>query len=143
MLVACKGNELRIEGVNDLDYILKRIPSEIDAYQKTKSSATQVAVTLQVDGIFARNVKFERETKEGKADIDAVEKKIKAKNGEFTLTGVQVVQTFSVRMTLSYEYVLGKCTGKEIVDAIKKRLKELNTNGFVVKKPPLEDAEAA
>lgn len=143
MLVAYKDHELQIKGVNDLDYVLKRIPSEISACKKTKFSTTKVVVTLQVDGVFARNVKFDRDTKAGKADVDSVEKKIKAKRGEFALTAVQVVQTFSVRMTLSYEYVLGKCTGKEIVDAIKERLKELKTNGFVAKEPPLEEAEAA
>jgi cell division ATPase FtsA len=143
MLVSCKDNALHIGAVNDLDYVLKRIPSEIAAYQQSKPPSTAVTVTLQVDGIFARNVKFDRDTKVGKADIDSVEKKIKAKKDEFTLTGVQVVQTFSVRMTLSYEYELGKCTGKEIVDAIRERLKELKTNGFLTKEPPLEEAEAA
>ena len=141
MIVTVKNGEIRIEALNDLEYVLKHIPHEVDSRKSRHDPATPLIVQLEVDGLFKKLIDFHRESEQGKAEINSVERALGAQAGEFSVGTVRIAQTFSVKMILTYRYTLGECTGKEVATAIRERMKDLTANGFVVKKLVLEGEE--
>lgn len=136
------GGGIHLEATNDLDEVMKRIPSEIAHYKRSQPASTNVYVTIHVDGVFTEQLKFNKGSPSGKADIKAVRYKFGLEEKQFKVSKVRVNRTFFAQVTLDFEYELGKCEGDDVTKDIKDQLDELNAKGFVrVKDIVLEEAE--
>lgn len=138
MNVIWKEGKLRFEAVNDLEYVLQKIPAEVSHRQSSLPSSTPLMVALELDGLYRRPVTFDQLSEKGLGIIGEVQKTLRTTDTEFSVVSVRAMEVFSVKLALTYEYVLGDCSGKEIVKAIRERMKLLTSYGFVVKKPLLE-----
>lgn len=141
MNVISKDGALRIELTNDLEFGLQKIVTEVEHRKARYAEETKLTVSVEVDGIYKRFVPFDQESVAGKLAAAEVEERLRAEPGEFAVTAVRASESYSVRMTLTYEYVLGDCTGKEVADAIRKRVGKLKDYGFTIRKPLIEGEE--
>lgn len=138
MLVYTKGDKLRIEVYNDLEFFKKEISKQVLHFQDCKSLSTKISITIFMDGrVVDKVAPIPDESK--KSDITSLAKKMKLRQDAIELADVRITRTFSLQVKLEFEYVLSDVSGQTIIDDIGNRLRELKTLGFVVKEPQFAD----
>lgn len=127
MLISVTAGRLECKAVDDIDYVLKRLPIEIAAYQEQLAEETSVQIELTING-FLKNT-------------TAVKKAVPAGATSFSNYARPTAPKPVLNKTIiTFNYTLGNCTGKQIVTDIETKLQSMRHAGFVHSEPKLAEA---
>lgn len=128
MLISVTASRLECKAVDDISYVLKRLPIEIAAYQEQLAAETSVQIELTINGFIAH--------------APAVKKPVPAGATSFSKYPRPTAPKPVLNKTIiTFDYTLGNCTGEQIVTDIETKLQSMRHAGFVHSEPKLAEVE--
>lgn len=132
MLVKEERGALVIQATNDLSYALNRVPYAIIIRQgrRPDSMPVRVELTLHATG---KRINLNMKSPEGRTEIAHVLRDLKSKGIRAKIGKLSGKILFRLETHITLEYILGNCTGTDVVNDIQSKIQQLTNSGFSIK----------